>query len=544
MKQIAIIGKPNVGKSSLFNRLAKQRIAITSDFRGTTRDINATQILISNHQVKIIDTGGIETTHDEIFTQVKEKSIHVAMSADLILYMVDGKEIPSQEDRRLLYTLSKHTPCFLVVNKIDSDAQKEQGYMFYEFGLKDVFFISIIHNRGISILLNAIAGVLFCEEESVSADLGEDLLQSLEEMLEQKAESKLSLAPDMRQNLDSVDSKKCRDFGKSAESTHLAESKSAESKPIDSRAFSQSLESKQSLESSATATITAISADTTHDKHTKDNSQDSQEYAPNTIRVGIVGRVNVGKSSLLNALVQKERSVVSSVAGTTIDPVDERIQVGDYELHFVDTAGIRRRGRIEGIEKYALDRTNKALEGADIAILVLDSSSGFYELDEKICTIIQKHNLGVIVVLNKWDIRCGEFEEIKKSFIHKFRFLEWAPFLTLSAKTKRHISDLKQKIIKVYGYYTYRIPTARLNLVIQNAQKLHAPPSDHGKIVKIYYATQYDIKPPQIALVSNRPKSLHFSYKRFLVNQLRKEFILSGVPIVLTPKDKAKSEGD
>jgi len=258
----------------------------------------------------------------------------------------------------------------------------------------------------------------------------------------------------------------------------------------------------------------------------------------NIIRVGIIGRVNVGKSSILNALVGKERSVVSNIAGTTTDPVREEITLQEKTIRFIDTAGIRKKGKIEGIEKFALLRTESILAEADIAILVLDSSEEFVGLDEKICSLTKKYALGVIVVFNKWDIKRADFKKIKAEFERKFTFLEYAPYLTLSASNKRNIDSLKQAILDVFSRFCFRIPTAKLNESIKKAQQIHHIPSKKGKIIKIYYATQYATNPPQIALICNYPKAIHFSYKRFLINQLRKEYDFRGVPIILTPRAK------
>lgn len=214
----------------------------------------------------------------------------------------------------------------------------------------------------------------------------------------------------------------------------------------------------------------------------------------------------------------------------------------DKRVKFIDTAGIRRAGKIEGIEKFALSRTNAMLSQSHIAILVLDASESFVELDEKISSLIPKHALGVIVVLNKWDKKYKEYKEIIQEFKHRFPFLSFAPIMTLSALNGRNINKLKVEILKVYERFCFRIPTSALNDVITKATAAHHIPSDHGKIVKIYYATQYDVKPPQIALVSNRPNSLHFSYKRYLINVLRKEFDFSGVPLFLSAK--AKNQND
>ena len=593
MKTIAIIGRPNVGKSSLFNRLAKSRIAITSHIAGTTRDTNATHITLHNDQsVRIVDTGGIEDRSDELFSKVADKAKQAAKAADLIIYQVDGKQLPTQEDRKLFFTLHKATPTLLVVNKIDNDAQKELGYNFAEFGTREMYFISVSHNRGISILLRAIEAALFPAVEEVEQDMEEELLEALESNFSKgdsalsnhssdfvdfgtTADHQSSSAPkstksttsttaiprileednqsDLEKSLFSSLRALAQDKAwQSTKSTQVDSSNAAFStaaKTMDCHADFQSArndsinaDSSNALSSRADSPIPPLSsrADEIRDSSPKAESP-SEEPIQDPIQVGIIGRVNVGKSSLLNALVGYDRSVVSAQAGTTIDPVDEQITFESHTLRFVDTAGIRRKGKIESLEKFALDRTTKILEQADIAILVLDSSAPLVELDEKIFSLVQKHALGVIVVWNKWDIAHADFSTIRAEFLRRFRFLEYAPFLTLSALTGRHIKDLKHKILEVYNNYASRIPTARLNATIEKALRTHPIPSDRGKLVKIYYATQYATKPPQIALISNRPKSLHFSYKRYLINCLRKEFGLSGTPILLAPRPKSQS---
>lgn len=486
--KIAIIGRPNVGKSCLFNRLAKQKIAITSDISGTTRDTNYTHIyLLPSKQnsddttqnpksALLIDTGGIEQkSKDELFLQVGAKAKQASKQADLVLYVVDGQNPPNDEDREILYEIlrlkDKKTSCFLVVNKIDSDAQNEGAYAFYEFGVQEVFFISVAHNRGITTLQNAMFSALFANTNEAITNDDEDILAGLQKDLENQLE-----------------------------------------KQLENRAQSE-LEKESSKE-----------------------SESIQKNSP--IKIGIIGRVNVGKSSLLNALTQKERAIVSKKAGTTIDPVDESIEYKGKLLTFIDTAGIRKRGKIQQLEKFALDRTNKILAQSDIALLVLDASERLCELDERIFSLTQKHALGVIVLWNKWDIKYADFKTINAEFERKFRFLEYAPKLTISAKNKRHINELKDKIIEIYQNFSLRIPTAKLNETIAKAIQNHAIPSDKGKLVKIYYATQYESAPPQIALISNRPNSIHFSYKRYLINCLREEFSLSGVPLILSFRDK------
>ncbi len=451
LKTIAILGQPNVGKSSLFNRLARERIAITSDFAGTTRDINKRKIALNGHEVELLDTGGM--AKDALLSkEIKALNLKAAQMSDLILYVVDGKSIPSDEDIKLFREVFKINPnCFLVINKIDNDKEKERAYAFSSFGMPKSFNISVSHNRGISALIDAILNTLNLNQ-IIEQDLDADILESLE------------------------------------------------------------------------------------------NNAPEEETKEEVIQVGIIGRVNVGKSSLLNALTKKERSLVSSVAGTTIDPIDETILIGDQKICFVDTAGIRHRGKILGIEKYALERTQKALEKSHIALLVLDVSAPFVELDEKISSLADKHSLGIILILNKWDIRYAPYEEIMATLKRKFRFLEYAPVITTSCLKARHIDEIKHKIIEVYECFSKRIPTSLLNSVIFQATQKHPLPSDGGKLVKVYYATQFATKPPQISLIMNRPKALHFSYKRYLINTLRKEFNFLGTPLILNAKDKKSTQ--
>ncbi len=451
LKTIAILGQPNVGKSSLFNRLARERIAITSDFAGTTRDINKRKIALNGHEVELLDTGGM--AKDALLSkEIKALNLKAAQMSDLILYVVDGKSIPSDEDLKLFREVFKiNSNCFLVINKIDNDKEKERAYAFSSFGMPKSFNISVSHNRGISALIDAILRALDLNQ-IIEQDLDADILESLE------------------------------------------------------------------------------------------NNASEEETEEEVIQVGIIGRVNVGKSSLLNALTKKERSLVSSVAGTTIDPIDETILIGDQKICFVDTAGIRHRGKILGIEKYALERTQKALEKSHIALLVLDVSAPFVELDEKISSLADKHSLGIILILNKWDIRYAPYEEIMAALKRKFRFLEYAPVITTSCLKARHIDEIKHKIIEVYECFSKRIPTSLLNSVITQATQKHPLPSDGGKLVKVYYATQFATKPPQISLIMNRPKALHFSYKRYLINTLRKEFNFLGTPLILNAKDKKSAQ--
>ncbi|EAJ7529339.1 GTP-binding protein Der [Campylobacter jejuni subsp. doylei] len=458
MQSIILIGKPNVGKSSLFNKMARQRIAITSDISGTTRDANKTEIYIHSKKAMLIDSGGLDES-DELFKNVKKNTLKVAKESDIILYLVDGKLAPDDEDRQFFYSLKKlGKPIALVINKVDNKKDEERAWEFANFGVKEIFNLSVTHNVGL-----------------------DELYEWLEKFLHQEF-----LIPDEEENLE--------DFLE-----YYEEGKEFQFKEVDQ----------------------------------------------NHIRVGIVGRVNVGKSSLLNALVKQERSVVSSIAGTTIDPVNESIVHKDKVIEFVDTAGIRKRGKIQGLERFALNRTEKILSHSQIALLVLDAYEGFNELDERIAGLVVKHYLGVIIVLNKWDKSEMDFDKtVKELRLDRFKFLAYAPMISVSALSGKRVHVLLDKILQIFENFTQKIQTSKLNTLIENATRAHPLPHDYGKLVKIYYAVQYDLAPPKIALIMNRPKALHFSYKRYLQNQIRKEFNFEGVPLVIASRKKGSKEND
>ena len=604
---VAIMGRPNVGKSSLFNRLNQKNIAITSHISGSTRDINKRDLRLNNFDITLIDTGGLEVlahrlkefykqnkaTHSQtiapstkdihginrsnkrgqaiIATQLKEHiafhSYKVVATSDIILYMVDGSNIVADEDIRIFRELSKQKPLLLVLNKVDNDKIAIQANDFMAFGVPYIT-ISVAHNRGITKLLSSIENMIqelidskkikaqktlktldfldyFDDTESILTFEDEGLESSPNERdTESKAQndnvtSNLTLKNAKTQATQNLDSNPChveRSETSSIESLKDISLNTQCDNNSDSIPLKADMESK-SQNNEFLDSINETSQDI-ESLSTISNQIDTTQNTDNTISIGIIGRPNVGKSSLLNALTNTNRSLVSDIAGTTIDPVDEHIMYNGYKLTFVDTAGIRRRSKIEGIEKYALDRTQKMLQECDIALLVLDCSTEFVELDEKISSIASSNGLGVIVVFHKWDIRSKEFDSRLEVYKRKFKFLEYAPIITASSTTHRHIKELKQKIIEVYQHFSLRIPTAKLNTCIQNALKKHPIPSDHGKIVRIYYATQFDSKPPKIALIMNRPNALHFSYKRYLINTLRQHFGFLGTPIIIEARSK------
>ncbi|OHD83423.1 MAG: ribosome biogenesis GTPase Der, partial [Sulfuricurvum sp. RIFCSPHIGHO2_02_FULL_43_9] len=395
MKKLAIIGRPNVGKSSLFNRLLKQRDAITSEQAGTTRDVKKRVAVVVDKEVEILDTGGLDEGC-ELFDRIKEKSLKAAHEADIILFMVDGKSLPEEDDKKLFYELeSMGKAIALVVNKIDNDKMQEKLWEYYEFGTERIFGISVSHNRSVLPLLNWIASEL--PESSI--------VKPEDETAEEDEMDGFDAA--LRASSDDEEFEEDEDDG-----FFIPEEDGEEEET-----------SIEALEEAYRGIVKEYEAGDV-----------------NQMKVAIIGRVNVGKSSLLNALLGEDRSVVSSVAGTTIDPIDEMVEYQDKKITFIDTAGIRKRGKILGIEKYALMRTEEMLETADIALLVLDASQPFMDLDEKIAGFVDKNRLACLIVLNKWDLAPKEdYDKIMTEVRDRFKFLSYAPIITISAQSKQRV---------------------------------------------------------------------------------------------------------
>ncbi len=482
MKKIAIIGRPNVGKSSFFNRVLRKNDAITSDLAGTTRDTKKRIASIFDKQAEMVDTGGLDKGN-ELFDKIKEMSLKAAYQADIIIFMVDGRTIPEDEDKKLFYQLeSMGKDVALVVNKLDNDKLEENIWEYHSFGTDNIFAISVAHNRRITALLEWLYSKI-PDEDIVKTE--EDAPQEEEELY----------------NWDELEEEDDH-FDILDENAEVKELTDAEIKKLED--------------------IERAKA----------------------IKVAIIGRVNVGKSSLLNALLGEERSVVSDMAGTTIDPIDETITHNDKQVTFVDTAGIRSRGKIVGIERYALMRTEAMLKEADVALLVLDSSEEFKDLDEKIAGLVDRNRLGCLIVLNKWDLTDKDYEKAKEKIRNRFRFLHYAPIITISALTKMRVHKLMDYIIKINENYSQRISTSRINEVIEKAIQRHHLPSPGGQTIRIYFATQYDIRPPQIALIMNKPHLLHFSYRRYLTNKLRESFDFEGTPVLFKAKKRGSSDDE
>ena len=497
MKKIAIIGRPNVGKSSLFNRLIKKRDAITAEIAGTTRDVKRRTVTFIDREAMLLDTGGLDKGC-ELFDKIKEMSLKAAYSADIILYMVDGKGLPEDEDKKLFYELqAMGKDMALVVNKIDNDKMKEKLWDYYEFGTDAIFGISVAHNRNTVELLEWIASKI-PDSDIVKED--EEEPEEEIKIIEPELDDEDFFAGIEDKNEDDEDSYTYWDDDE------------MDGVIVDDTIFGNN-----------------------------DRIKEFNEEDLNHIKIAIIGRTNVGKSSLLNALLGEERSVVSSVAGTTIDPIDETVEYKDKQLTFVDTAGLRRRGKILGIEKYALMRTTEMLDNSNMALIVLDASEPFMDLDEKIAGLVDSNRLGCIIVLNKWDIsKRDEHDKIIKEVRDRFKFLAYAPILTLSAKSHLRVDKLHDMILEINENYSQRIPTSKINEVIEKALRRHTLPSVSGQVIRIYYGTQYETRPPKIAIVMNKPSGLHFTYRRYLTNKMREAFNFTGTPVLF----KAKKRGE
>ena len=477
--EIIILGRANVGKSTLYNALIRERKAISSDIAGTTRDINKSSYQVGGFNALLLDSGGLEHDKSVLSQAILKTSMQAAKHASIILYVVDAKQGATDVDKRLFHELLRlKKPTALVLNKIESKKDRERALEFVSFGSPVVIEISAQERQGLGALSE------FCENalKGLGADGG-------------------GVSDDDKSAKVNADSYDVSDDDKSDDKSYDKSAKDAKPLNIDS-------------------------------------------LDPNHIKIAICGRVNVGKSSLLNAILGFERSTVSSIAGTTIDPVNELLSYEGKTLEFVDTAGIRRRGKIEDLEFYALNRTQKQLQSAQIVLLVLDANE-INELDERIAGLVSKQNPAVMIVLNKWDIYEDKerFDALCKALrLDKFKFLAHAPIISVSAVEKTRVHKLLDEILALHARYIQKIPTAQLNALVEKATQKHPLPAYKTRRARIYYATQYDIAPPRIALIMNQPKALHFSYARYLQNQLREEYELSGVPILLEVRKRGKEE--
>ncbi len=451
---VALVGRPNVGKSTLFNRLAEERLAVVDDVPGTTRDRLFAEAEWTGVVFDIIDTGGIDPTQSgpgrkseplstgsaEFIEQIRTQAEIAIQEADVVLFIVDAESGVTPADREIAQILRRYQrkrdgkpypPVLLVANKADSEARRLQTMQFYELGMGEPYPISAIHGTGTGDMLDALVAVF---------------------------------------------------------------------------------------------------------------EQHGEESEDESIKIAIVGKPNVGKSSLLNRLLGEERAIVSAIPGTTRDAIDTHLAFEGVPITLIDTAGIRRRGHIEpGVEKYSVIRSMSAIERADVALLVVDATSGLTAQDAHIAGYILESWKSAILVVNKWDAILKDtysMDNFTKKVRQELNFMDYIPVLFISALTGQRVGQVLPLALQVQEERLVRISTSQLNQVLQKAQDTHPAPSHAGRQLRIYYATQVRSDPPTFLIYVNDPKLCHFTYLRYLENRLREVYPFHGTPIrlVLRPR--------
>lgn len=429
---VALVGRPNVGKSTIFNKLVGEKISIIEDTPGVTRDRIYSEATYKDYKFNVIDTGGIDASFDK-FNDVIRMQAEIAIDeSDLVLFVVDGKEGLTSNDllvRDMLRNSGKNV--IVVINKIDNKKTEENIYDFYELGFDSYIPVSGEH------------GIGFYE-------LRDEIVKNFEK--------KEYYAEDKR------------------------------------------------------------------------------------LKFSVIGRPNVGKSSLINAMLNEERVIVSDVAGTTRDAIDTVMRYNDEEFVVIDTAGMRKKGKVyENIEKYSLLRSMKAIDRSDICLLVINAEEGIIEHDKHIAGYVLEKGKGLIMVVNKWDtVENNDIKEYLKKVRNEFQFLSYVPVVFVSALTKKRIHTIMPEVLKVSENIKREIPTNVLNDVINEAYTLNIPPSYKGKRLKIYFTNQSGTKPPKFTFHVNNKGLVHFSYERYLENKLRENFELEGTPIIIQFKNRSE----
>ena len=436
---VAIVGRPNVGKSTLFNKLVGTRLSIVDDKPGVTRDRIYGDCEWLGHRFLLVDTGGIEPRADDVILSQMRAQANIAIAtADVIVLVTDLRSGVVATDQDVANMLQKSgKPVILCVNKCDSvGAPDPEFYEFYNLGMGDPIAVSAVHGHGTGDLLDAVIAYFPPESEGEEED--------------------------------------------------------------------------------------------------------------DTIKVAVIGKPNVGKSSLINRISGQERAIVSDIAGTTRDATDTRIENQYGKFTFIDTAGIRRKSKVtDAIEKYSIIRARTAVERANVCVIMIDATEGFTEQDSKVAGIALDQGKGCIVVVNKWDAveKDGNtMREYKEKLAVDFAFMKFAPFVFISAKTGQRVDRLFEQIAYVYAQSTMRISTGKLNEILGAATARVQPPTDKGKRLKIYYMTQASVCPPTFVFFVNNAQLFHFSYQRYLENQIREVFGLEGTPVRFIIRERGEGK--
>lgn len=433
---VALVGRPNVGKSTLFNKLVGKKVSIIEDTPGITRDRIYGNVKYGDYNFHLIDTGGIDLSEMDFNDDIKVQAELAIDEADVVLFVVDGKEGLTSNDYTVKEMLKKCSKkVIVVVNKVDSKLATENQYSFYELGFENYMFVSAEQNIGI-----------------------DDLLKEI----------------------------------------------------------------------------------------TSDFQEYEEEYDENTIKFSLIGRPNVGKSSLANAILNEERIIVSNVAGTTRDAIDTPFTYYGEKFVVIDTAGMRKKGKVyEAVERYSLLRSLKAIDRSDVCVIVINAEEGIIEHDKHIAGYALEAGKPVIIAVNKWDTvedKDNKMKEFKQNIRNNFQFMDYAPIVFLSALTKKRIHTLIPEIKKAFENSKKEIKTSLLNDVIMDAYTLNLPPSYKGKRLKIYFASQVSTCPPTFNIQVNSKGLVHFSYERYLENKIRESFDFEGTPIKIQFKNKGEEK--
>ena len=439
---VAIVGRPNVGKSALFNRILGRNLAIVEDMPGVTRDRNYADAEWDGKQFHLVDTGGFEPeSEDPMYMKIREQATLAIEEADYIIFLMDGQEGLLPADLEVAQRLrAAGKPVIYAINKVDGPRHEGLLPDFYRLGVDTLIPLSALHSTGFSDLMDELAKLL----------------------------PKPPAVPE------------------------------------------------------------------------------AEEGARVPPRIAIIGRPNVGKSSFVNALMGEDRMIVSPVSGTTRDAVDSLYKYYGREYVLVDTAGIRSRGRIsQGVEKYSVMRAMKGVDRCDVALVLLDAAEGVTEQDERIVGIAHEEGKGIIIILNKWDL-VQDKEEAYKKFMddvrYRLKFADYAPVLTLSALTRQRLTKVFDEIDRIVAEREKRVPTAELNRVFERLTARHEPPMYRSRRVKYFYVTQVAVKPPTFVVFVNYPEGVHFSYIRYIENNLRQAFGFHGSPIRIYPKRRREEQ--
>lgn len=431
---VAIVGRPNVGKSTIFNRIVGERVSIVEDIPGVTRDRIYSSADWLTHEFNIIDTGGIEIGDEPFLEQIRQQAEIAIDEADVIIFMTNGREGVTAADEqvaKILYRTKK--PVVLAVNKIDNPDMRAMIYDFYALGFGEPWPISGSHGLGLGDLLDECA-----------------------------------------------------------------------------KHFPQ---------------------------------EDEEQYGDEVIKFSLIGRPNVGKSSLVNAFLGKDRVIVSDIAGTTRDAIDTPYSYDGQEYVIIDTAGMRKKGKVyETTEKYSVLRALRAIERSDVVLVVFNAEEGIQEQDKKIAGYAHEAGKAIVIVVNKWDTLDKDDKTMKaytQQIREHFLFLDYAPIIFVSAETKQRVHQILPIINRVSENHSMRIQSSILNEVIEDAVARNPAPSDKGRRLRIYYATQVAIKPPTFVVFVNEAELMHFSYERFLENRIRETFDFEGTPIRLITRSRA-----